>query len=250
MPGKDTNTGGKRAREVRAELGLADAEPATCLLSRVEQQLAIPVVVAALPAGVAGCCWRDGKRTVLWVNGTEPAARQRFTLSHELGHVRCRHDLGVPVETIETLGGKSTDSREVQANAFAAELLAPAAGVRAMLEREPTLEDVVLIAARYGISTIAALYRLNSLALTSRYVGLKAELDDGLDADVVQRLSPHPIDDEIAVLGNSKLPRVSPLLAGSALTAALAGSVSISEAAGACGCDPEMLADGTALIGL
>jgi hypothetical protein len=138
----------------------------------------------------------------------------------------------------------------VQANAFAAELLAPAAGVRAMAGAEPTLEDVVLIAARYGVSTIAALYRLNSLALTSRYTDLKAEIEAGLDVDVTRRLSPHPIDDEIAELSSSRLPRVSPLLAGSALEAALAGEVSIAEAAGACGCDPELLADGTTLIGM
>ena len=80
----------------------------------------------------------------------------RFTLAHEVGHVRCGHDAGVAVDTYETLGGRSTDAREVQANAFAAELLAPAAGVRAMLDGEPTLEDVVRIAARYGISPIAA----------------------------------------------------------------------------------------------
>ena len=89
---------------------------------------------------------------MLWVNGTHPAVRMRFTLAHEIGHVRCGHDAGVAVDTYETLGGRSTDAREVQANAFAAELLAPAAGVRAMLDGEPTLEDVVRIAARYGIS--------------------------------------------------------------------------------------------------
>ena len=166
MASKDTNTGAKRARETRSELGLSAEEPLECLLTLVERQLELPVVIAALPQPIAGCCWHDGARIVLWVNGTHAAVRQRFTLAHELGHLRCRHDARIEVDTFETLAGKTTDSREIQANAFAAELLAPAAGVRAMVDGEPTLDDVVLIAARFGISTVAALYRLNSLGLT------------------------------------------------------------------------------------
>ena len=129
MAGKDTNIGAKRARELRTELGLAAEEPAGSLLTLVEERLGLPVAVVSLPDEIAGCCWRDGDRTVLWVNGTHPAVRMRFTLAHEVGHVRCGHDARVAVDTYETLGGRSTDAREVQANAFAAELLAPAAGV-------------------------------------------------------------------------------------------------------------------------
>jgi Zn-dependent peptidase ImmA (M78 family) len=85
-----------------------------------------------------------------------------------------------PVETFVTLAGKRTDSREVQANAFAAELLAPAAGVTALIGGvEPGLEKVVQVAARFGISTIAALYRLNSLGLTARYEELADRIGDG-----------------------------------------------------------------------
>lgn len=179
MAGRDTNIGAGRARETREQLGLAAGEPLTCVLTVVEGPLALPVVIASLPTGVAGCCWRDGARVVLWVNGTHAAVRQRFTIAHELGHVRCRHDGAVPVETFATLGGKSTDSREVQANAFAAEFLAPADGVQTMVGGEPTLDHVVLISARFGISTIAALYRLNSLGLTKCYEELKAAIANG-----------------------------------------------------------------------
>jgi IrrE N-terminal-like domain len=112
------------------ELGIEPGGSLRCILTTIESDLGLPVVVAALPNGIAGCCWRQSQRTVLWVNGTEPAVRQRFTLAHELGHVRCAHDLRISVDTFETLAGKTTDSREIQANAFAAELLAPADGVR------------------------------------------------------------------------------------------------------------------------
>jgi len=250
MAGKDTNTGAKRAREARAELGLAAEAPVGCVLTLVEDRLGLPVVFAALPDGIAGCCWREGDRVVLWVNGTDAVVRQRFTLAHELGHVRCGHDDHVPVETFETLGGKTTDSREVQANAFAAELLAPPAGVRAAVDGEPTLEDVVRIAAHFGISTIAALFRLNTLRLTGRYATLKREIDEGLQDEVWARLQPEVVDDAIAGLDPAALPRLSPALDGSALAALAAGAVSIAEAATAAGCEPAQLADGAAAIGV
>jgi Zn-dependent peptidase ImmA (M78 family) len=250
MASKDTNTGAKRARETRLLLSLDPAAPLGCVRTVVERELGLPVVIAELPQGIAGCCWRDGDRTVLWVNGTQAAVRQRFTLAHELGHVRCGHDADVPVETIETIGGKSTDSREIQANAFAAELLAPAVGIRDSLTGEPSLEDVVMIAARFGISTIAALYRLNSLGLTSRYAALKQEIADGLDEAMWDRIAPEVVVDAIAAIDPASLPRLSPVLERSALAAVAGGSASVDQAAAAAGCDPDRLASGAAAIGV
>jgi hypothetical protein len=248
---KDTNTGAKRARETRAQLGIDVAAPVGCVLTLVERDLCLPVIIAALPVGIAGCCWRgDGDRVVLWVNGTHAAVRQRFTLAHELGHVRCAHDAGTPVETFETLGGKSTDSREVQANAFAAELLAPAEAVRAGVAVEPGLDDIVLLAARFGISTIAALYRLNSLGLTDRYAALKKQIDEGEHETAWERLAPDVLDDAIAAVAPASLPRLSPALEGSALAAVAGGLVSVEDAAASAGCDPERLASGASAIGV
>lgn len=231
-------------------LNLDAAAPLGCVLTVVERELGLPVVVAALPQGIAGCCWRDGDRTVLWVNGTQAAVRQRFTLAHEVGHVRCGHDADVPVETIETIGGKSTDSREIQANAFAAELLAPADGIRASIPGEPSLEDVVLIAARFGISTIAALYRLNSLGLTGRYAALKQEITDGLDEALWDWIAPEVVVDAIAAIDPASLPRLSPVLEHSALAAVADHSASVKDAAASACCDPDRLAGGAAAIGV
>jgi Zn-dependent peptidase ImmA (M78 family) len=250
VAGKDTNIGAKRARELRAELGLAPEGAVGSLLAVTEERLGLPVVVAALPDDIAGCCWRDGDRTLLWVNGTHAPVRMRFTLAHELGHMRCGHDARVAVDTYATLAGRSTDAREVQANAFAAELLAPAAGVRAMLDGEPTLEDVVRIAARHGISAMAALFRLSTLGLSRRVDALRGEIDDGLVADVWRRLAPAPYEDELAAIGRGDLPRLSPVIAGGALGAIVAGRASIGDAASAADCPPERLASGAATIGV
>ena len=117
---------------------------------------------------------------MLWVNGTHAAVRQRFTLAHELGHLRCGHDARVAVDTFETLAGTDDGLARVQANAFAAELLAPAAGVRAMVDGEPTLDDVVLIAARFGISDDRGPLPVEHSGTHGPLRELKREIDDGL----------------------------------------------------------------------
>lgn len=252
VAGKDTNIGAKRARETREALGLDPNAPLTCILDTVESGFGIPVVIANLPEHIAGACCRVDDAAVLWVNGTQPAVRRRFTLAHELGHIRCAHDHGLPVETFKTLGGQTTDQREVQANAFAAQLLMPADGVRDEVTGEPTLEDVITIAARFGVSTIAALYRLNTLRLVSseRYGRIKSEIEDGVADDAWAHLDPPPFEDGMAAIGEQDLPRLSPQLAGSNLEAIVLRTAPLPTIAAAAGCDPSVLADGAAAIGI
>jgi len=250
VPSKDTNTGAKRAREARAALGLNTTEPVPCILSLVEVTAGVPLVVSELPDDIAGCVWTSSDAALIWVNGTQAAARQRFTLAHELGHLRCGHDARLAIDSFETLSGITTDAREIQANAFAAEFLAPAEGVRAMVDGEPTLESIVRIAAHFGLSSIAALYRLNTLSLTTRYTRLKNEIDSGLDNDVWDRLAPAELDDAIARLTPEDLPHLSPALEHSALAALIAGAASVHDVARTVGCDPAKVAAGAGAIGV
>lgn len=85
---------------------------------------------------------RDG--VVIEVPSRDPVTRQRFTVAHELGHATLRHE--VPEDRIE-----------VEANAFAAELILPrdalAEAVRSGLGFRP-------IAARFQASREATLYAL------------------------------------------------------------------------------------------
>lgn len=242
MASLDSNRGAKRAREARAALGLDPAAPLACLLTVVEERARLPVIVARLPAEVAGACWREGHATVLWVNGAQPAVRQRFTLAHELGHAWCRHDGTLEVDSIQTLGGVTTNPLEVQANAFAAELLLPKAAVRGPFDHQPGLDEVVVLAARYGVSALVALFRLS----TARVVGderarrLREEIDAGEHADASGRLGVERLDDRLGTIAT--LPYRSPALDGSALAAALDGHVPVGAAAHAAGVTPERLA--------
>lgn len=251
MAGKDTNIGAKRARQLREELRLDPAAPLSCVLELVVEELRVPVVVAGLPDGVAGACWRSGDDVVLWVSGTDAPVRRRFTLAHELGHLRCGHDGSIPVDTVTTLSGKTSDAREIQANAFAAELLVPAAGARAMVDgREPSLDDVVRLAERFGVSCVAALFRLNTLKLVPGYDELLAKINAGEHDERWEALGCAPFDDQLGRLDVADLPWLAPSLRGSALGGVVAGSVSTERGAAAAGCEADRLASGAAAIGI
>ena len=119
-----------------------------------------------------------------------------------------------------------------------------------MLDGEPTLEDVVRIAARYGISAIAALFRLSTLGLSRRVDALRREIDDGLVDGGPAADRPAAVRRRIAAIGRDDLPRLSPAIAGGALAAIAAGRTSIEDAASAADCALERLASGAATIGV
>ena len=174
--------------------------------------------------------------------------RQRFTVAHELGHVCCRHD-ATTVDTAATISAAARDPREVQANAFAAELLAPRAGVAALLAGPPGLDDLVRLAAHFGISTLAALNRCRTLGLVERGRAerLQQEIEEGLHHAVWDYLRPDRVEDVLA--GIEEFPRLPHSLAGSALGALLRGETTAAAAALAAGCRVERLeAAATALV--
>ena len=107
-----------------------------------------------------------------------------------------------------------------------------------MVDGEPTLEDLVRIAAHFGISTLAALYRLSTLELAGdrRVEMLRREIDDGLAAEVWEYLAPERVADALAAIdGEPRLP------AGSTLDGLVRGETSLGAAAGRTGCPAEAL---------
>jgi Zn-dependent peptidase ImmA (M78 family) len=241
--GIDSNRGAKRAREAREELGLDPIAPLACLLTVVEEQLGLPVVVAALPEEVAGACWRDGGKALLWVNGTQAAPRRRFTLAHEVAHAWCKHDGALGWDTFQTLSGRTTNPLEIQANAFAAEFLMPKEGVCELFDSHgPGLDELVVLAAGYGTSALAALIRLETAGLVGeeRAARLREEIEEGHHFEAMRRLRVEQRSDRLGAIAD--LPYTSPSLAGSALAAALGGAVGVDDAAHAAGVAPERLA--------
>jgi Zn-dependent peptidase ImmA (M78 family) len=250
MASFNTNFGAKRAREAREEWGIDPAAPIGCLLSIVEEREGLPVSLSRMPENVEGLCWMLDGECMLWVNAHDWVPRRRFTLAHELGHRRCRHDdSSIVIESFETLTGGITNTVEAQANAFAAELLAPAAGIRELVgDDEPTIEHVVDISARYGVSAIVAAYRFATLRLVDDD-RLVAAVNAGEHKPLWEAAGHTPYEDGLSAIGPDELPRLAPKLADSSLGAMVRGEASVEDAAACIGCEAEVLAETMALLG-
>jgi Zn-dependent peptidase ImmA (M78 family) len=118
---------------------------------------------------------RDGK-PVIGVNANHHPNRQRFTIAHELGHIllhRSRLDAAVLVDKNknfiprDAISAEGTDPVEVEANAFASELLMPVKLVRQVLsESTRDLHDdeyLIALAKRFRVSLAALQFRLEKI---------------------------------------------------------------------------------------
>ena len=170
------------ARVSREQLGLGLESPLPdVFLSVIEehQEQPIPVTLLPLPDGVAGAYLRREGRPFIFINSGQWPVRRRFTLAHELGHIYLGHRPMIDTED-DIFDGSAT--REVEANAFAAEFLAPEAGVRSWVRTRVapgaalTLEDVVRLAHYFRISAQSARFRLDAIAAISS-PGLRRSLD-------------------------------------------------------------------------
>ena len=154
MPGHDGNLGAKRAREARAALGLAPEEPFPCVLTAIERDAGVPVIVAALPDEIAGfCLWPGDGSSCLFVNGLQYVGRQRFTLAHEYGHhVHAPRGRAAGLDAHRHPGLRTRRPSKCRPTRSPPSSLAPAAAVRELVDGEPTLETLARLAGHFGIS--------------------------------------------------------------------------------------------------
>jgi len=115
---------------------------------------------------------RDGV-PIIGVNAQHSVTRQRFTLAHELAHVklhRAELERAVHVDKgslrRDALAAAGVDRKEIEANAFAAELLMPQAMLAEALKgRTVDLEDDEMIeklAKRFRVSVTAMRFRFEA----------------------------------------------------------------------------------------
>jgi Zn-dependent peptidase ImmA (M78 family) len=96
-------------------------------VAEIAAALGADVQIEPLEGGLSGLLYRHGGRTVLGVNGLHADVRQRFTIAHELGHLELHQDT-LFVDGLlrrDDVSSLAVDSQEIEANAFAAELLMP-----------------------------------------------------------------------------------------------------------------------------
>jgi len=126
----------------------------------------------------AGFALRDGSRMVIGVNIATARLRQRFTIAHELGHLVMHpgkpliFDPSVRINRRNEVSSLGTDFEEVQANAFAAELLIPRSLVLDSVASSMSTsvshdEALARLASEFDVSKEAMSYRLINLGVLS-----------------------------------------------------------------------------------
>jgi Zn-dependent peptidase ImmA (M78 family) len=167
-----------RAREAAKELlreSKVDKPPVP--VERIARRLKAEVRYEPFDGELSGMLIREGQRVIIGVNASHPKTRQRFTIAHELAHMRLHDerlpihvDRGFPVRRRDVRSSQAVDVDEMEANGFAAELLMPAAMLEHDLEgKDPDYEDDELtrrLANRYKVSLQAMAVRLATLRLS------------------------------------------------------------------------------------
>ncbi|MBV1918337.1 MAG: ImmA/IrrE family metallo-endopeptidase [Sphingomonadaceae bacterium] len=160
----------ERAREVLTDYGSLKSPVA---VEKIIKRRDIRVQFSPLDQELSGMALVKDGVAVIGVNALHHPNRQRFTMAHELGHhVMHREyiegavhvDKGFTILRRDTLAAQGTDRMEIEANAFASELLIP----RDLLEPiigtgDFDLDDVdrlQSIAKKFKVSLSALQYRL------------------------------------------------------------------------------------------
>lgn len=128
---------------------------------------------------ISGLLYSEGGQAIIGVNDKHQSNRERFTIAHEIGHYLLHDHESLHVDRIFPQSVRLRDQAasegiyidEMEANAFAAELLMP----RSFLMEDKLLqrkavdydEDTLLaeLAKKYGVSQQAMTFRLMNLGI-------------------------------------------------------------------------------------
>ncbi len=126
-----------------------------------------------LEKDISGILFRAESGNVIVVNSLHNDLRQRFTIAHELGHlmlhdgeeVHVDQEFRVNLRDIRSTTAEHLDERE--ANAFAANLLMPAA----WLKQDVAAQDIDMTSEE-DLRKLASLYEVSMQAMTIRLLSL------------------------------------------------------------------------------
>ena len=142
-------------------------------VERIAYRLGVRIQFAPFDGDLSGMAYVKDGLPIIGVNSLHHRNRQRFTIAHELGHV-CMHrellerkvHLDRGILRRDSLAATGTDRVEIEANAFASELLVPEALLLSALGgRTLDVEDdhaVVILAKQFRVSDAVMRFRLLS----------------------------------------------------------------------------------------
>jgi len=156
------------AQHERSRLGFGEREPIGDLRKTLDE-VGVHVFVDAMHSKLAGLySYVEGFGYCILVNRLHPRERMRWTIAHEYGHFVFDRDK--PGVDYLNSGGRKPFSERF-ADAFAANFLMPAEGVRRQFEDakarsgDVNVGDVCRMADFYGVSMMAMTLRMENLKL-------------------------------------------------------------------------------------
>jgi Zn-dependent peptidase ImmA (M78 family) len=187
------------AREFRASHGLG-TEPIHDLRNLIVQIGELRLIEKVLVEDIDGAYAydRELQRGFILLNAKRQWTRRRFTMAHELGHHVLGHQERVDKNVLDLY-----DPTEVEANAFAAELLLPATAIQES-PRVHGMEEVAELAGHFSVSGRAMIVRLAALRVIDAKLRhkLEAEYDPAFVRDFFQTDVPDRLD-----VSSTSLPR-------------------------------------------
>jgi Zn-dependent peptidase ImmA (M78 family) len=166
-------------REAAALIERFAVEQPPVPLEKIARGLGAEIRYESLAGDLSGALYRSQNGApVIGVNDWHAEVRQRFTIAHELGHLQLHRETlfvdGVLKRNAES--SMAISAREIEANAFAAELLMPRGLLVEQLEaRLPTGRPadpkrvVRQLAGLFEVSEQAMQYRLVNLGFTTSF---------------------------------------------------------------------------------
>lgn len=194
------------------------------LINKIEEKFGITVVAGPLPDDLDGLAHQDAEFRVIALGTTGNAARQRFTLAHELGHILSRDaEERFLAERMWSPPTGNDRNQESRADAFAAAFLLPERELRESLDgRDP----------RAGFDELVWQFRVSPASMAWRMLNLKLideptcrELRAEGTKAVARRLDRIP--EYLARIDASSRPREPWLLITAYLDAYRAGNVTL-----------------------
>ena len=155
-----------KAREIIRRFGIK-SPPVN--VERIARSLGVKVEFAPFDDELSGMAFIKDEIPAIGINSLHHPNRQRFTLAHELAHIVLHPtDLKKAVHVDkgslrrDRVSAAGTDMLEIEANAFAAELLMPEELLSAALDEKLDLEDPQVL------ETLANKFRVSMTALQHR----------------------------------------------------------------------------------
>lgn len=155
-----------QAYQLRKELGEDDTSPINigALAQSIEN---LTLIYYPLGKNISGICYKGEKSNVIAINSQMSLGRQRFSLAHELYHLKFEEESTTTFSMTQIGNG---NENEKKADIFASYLLVPQQSLYNNIQKikkisnknKLEIEDIIKMEQHYGVSHKAMMYRLKS----------------------------------------------------------------------------------------